>query len=185
MLHAGQHDVSRVDGKSRERFRSKASCFPDPVLRPAVVAPIGTQTKGRLKARLLGCDQAMRSVARKPTPQQGYNLGQNGRPLILAQQYRLIERKTPSQQTQQKDRFAKACPNARHVQGVVQYVHTGSPEKRISKFASQQTAYQRGGSRKDRDTPWRPQGQAASGTGGLINITEERLARSAAWQPDC
>ena len=99
----------------------------DPVLRPPVVAPIGTQTKDRPKAvrlsRLLGCDQARRSVARKATPQQGYNLRQNGRPLILAQQNRLIERKAPSQQAQQKDRFAKACPNARYVKGDDQHVH--------------------------------------------------------------
>jgi hypothetical protein len=61
-------------------------------------------------------------------------------PLILMQQHpqrRLIERKAPSQQAQQKDRFAKACPNARHVQGDVQQVHkeprNGPSEKRISK----------------------------------------------------
>jgi hypothetical protein len=35
------------------------------------------------------------------------------------QQHGLIERQAPSQQAQQKDRFAKACPNARHVQGGV------------------------------------------------------------------
>jgi len=39
------------------------------------------------------------------------------------QQQELIERQAPSQQAKQKDRFAKACPNARDVQGDDQHVH--------------------------------------------------------------
>jgi len=39
------------------------------------------------------------------------------------QQHRLIERKAPSQQAKQKDRFAKACPSARYMEGGDQHVH--------------------------------------------------------------